>query len=210
MPWCLCPFPAARSSQEVPGSSRSRGGRYPSPGLCWQRDTELIPAPFNIQVSLKRRHLLPPAGTVTPEKGGKGSDLYMSQLLKQTGHTHTRTHTIECNRTQCKNQFHAHAIRLCKAHTLQYSRRRGRQGGRRWPRYCTGVNVNNKESSKRALRETKRTVALYKNALKNNTFLLNPLHQRGLSAAEHPGGVAPLRCSAGHTKLLWGGHQNQE
>lgn len=98
----------------------------------------------------------------------------MSQLLKQTGHTHTRTHTIECNRTQCKNQFHAHAIRLCKAHTLQYSRRRGGQGGRQWPRYCTGVNVNNKASSKRALRETKRTVALYKNALKTTRFSKTP------------------------------------
>lgn len=172
--------PSARAhSQQLTPPRRSpaaagAGVGYVPPGLCWQRDTELIPAPSNIRVSLKRRHLLtllPPAGTVPPRKGPKGERfVHVTTSQADRTHAHTHTHTIECNRTQCKNQFHAHAIRLCKAHTLQYSRRRGGRGGRRWLRYCTGVNVNNKASSKRALQETKRTVALYKNALKTTRF----------------------------------------
>lgn len=127
---------------------------------------------FEPKRSPKRRRLLPPAGTVPPGRGPKGRDLYRWRLLSRPdARTHTHTHTIECNRTQCKNQFHAHAIRLCKAHTLQYSRRSGGQGvgGRQWLRYCTGVNVNNKASSERASPET-RTAALYKNALKTTRF----------------------------------------
>lgn len=60
--------------------------------------------------------------------------------LGRMGRTHTHTHTTECNRTQCKNQVDAGAIRLCKAHT--YSTGRGGAGGQ-WLRYCTGINVNN-------------------------------------------------------------------
>lgn len=130
MPRCPCRFPAPRSSQEVPGAAGAGVGYLP-PGLCWQRDMELIPALFNIQVSQKRHHLrtpLPPAGTVPPRKGQKG-EICTCHKFSSRPDTRTHTHTIECNRTQCKNQFHAHAIRLCKAHTLQYSRRSGGQGG---------------------------------------------------------------------------------
>lgn len=71
----------------------------------------------------KRCHLLPPAGTVPPGKGREGRDLYNSSSRPDT-HSHTRsthTHTTECNRTQCRTSF-THAVRLCKAHTLQYGR----------------------------------------------------------------------------------------
>lgn len=102
----------------VPPGSLPRGpGPKSSPG-------------FEPKRSPKRRRLLPPAGTVPPGRGPKGRDLYRWRLLSRLdARTHTHTHTIECNRTQCKNQIHAHAIRLCKAHTLQYSRRSGGQGG---------------------------------------------------------------------------------
>lgn len=129
VPRCPCRFPAPRCSQEVPGAAGAGVGYLP-PGLCWQRDMELIPAPFNIQVSQKRHHLLtplPPAGTVPPERAKR--ERFVHVTSSQADRTHAHTHTIECNRTQCKNQFHAHAIRLCKAHTLQYSRRSGGQGG---------------------------------------------------------------------------------
>lgn len=88
-------FPA-RSSQEVPGAAGGGAGSLP-PALCWQRDTELIPAPIKHPSDPEKRcHLLPPAGTVPPGKGREGRDLYRSQLLKQTGHTLTHaapTHT---------------------------------------------------------------------------------------------------------------------
>lgn len=61
-----------------------------------KRDTELTPVPFNIQVSQKQHHLLT-RWDRAPGKGRKGKDLYMSQLLKQTGHTHTHTHRVQQN-----------------------------------------------------------------------------------------------------------------
>lgn len=160
---------AARASgTTVPTPSPSGAGCHwaPFPGALSSRGTRpKILARLRAQGSPKRRHLLPPAGTVPPGEGRRGEICTGGDFSADRTHAHTHTHTIECNRTQCKNQFHAHTIRLCKAHTLQYSRRSGGQGGRQWLRYCTGVNVNNKASSERASRET-RTAALYRNALK--------------------------------------------
>lgn len=121
----LPPFPA-RSSQEVPGAAGGGAGSLP-PGLCWQRDTELIPAQFKHPSDPEGRRLLPPAGTVPPGKGREGRDLYRSQLLKQTGHTLTHTHTEHPPTPSSATErsvkpVHAHTARLCKAHTLQYGR----------------------------------------------------------------------------------------
>lgn len=58
--------------------------------------------------------------------GPRGGSVH-GMTLGRMGRTHTHTHTIECNRTQCKNQVDAGAIRLCKAHT--YSTGRGGAGG---------------------------------------------------------------------------------
>lgn len=108
--------------------------------------------------------------------------MYRSQLLKQTGHTRTRAHThTQCNRTQCKNQFSRTRYPFVQGSHVTVQPEIGRARGRRWLRYCTGVNVNNKASSARALQETKEQLLCTKMPLKQH-FLLKPLYQRGLSS----------------------------
>lgn len=73
------------------------------PGLCWQRDTELIPAQFKHPSEPEGRHLLPPAGTVPPRKGPRG-ERFVQVTTSQADrtHTHTHTHTTECNERSVK------------------------------------------------------------------------------------------------------------
>lgn len=152
-------FPA-RSSQEVPGAAGGGAGSLP-PALCWQRDTELIPAPFKHPSDPEKRcHLLPPAGTVPPGKGREGRDLYRSQLLKQTGHTLTRTqhpHTPP-SATERSVEPVSHTQSVC-ARLTRYSTA---GTGQRWLGYCTGVNVNNKASSERLRQRPKNSCFVQK------------------------------------------------
>lgn len=137
-------------SQELPGAAGAALGSLP-PALRWQRDTELTPAPSPPDP------LLPPRWDRAPRKGLKG-DLYRSQLLKQTRHTHTH-HRVQQNSVQTR---FTHTRSVC-ARLTRYSTAGARAGeGRRWLRYCTGVNVNNAASSERASQDQKNSCFVQK------------------------------------------------
>lgn len=154
-------FPA-RSSQEVPGAAGAEAGSLP-PGLCWQRDTELIPAPFkhpSDPEAVTSCHPLGPCPQERAERGEicTGHDFSSRPDTHSLTHTPTPpTHTTECNRTQCRTIF-THTQSVC-ARLTRYSTA---GTGQRWLGYCTGVNVNNKASSERLRQRPKNSCFVQK------------------------------------------------
>lgn len=151
-------FPA-RSSQEVPGAAGGGAGSLP-PGLCWQRHTELIPAPFEHPSDPEAAS--PPATRWdrAPRRGPRGErfvQVTTSQADQTHAHTHPPTHTTECNRTQCRTSF-THTQSVC-ARLTRYSTA---GTGQPWLGYCTGVNVNNKASSERLRQRPKNSCFVQK------------------------------------------------
>lgn len=88
-------FPA-RSSQEVPRAAGGGEGSLP-PGLCWQRDTELIPAPFKHPSDPEAAS--PPATSWdrVPGKGPRGEEICtchnFSSRPDTRSHPHPHPHT---------------------------------------------------------------------------------------------------------------------
>lgn len=160
-----CSAPVATDSQlappqEVPGAAGGGAGSLPA-GLCWQRDAELIPAPFKHPSDPEAES--PPATRWdrAPRKGPRGErfvQVTTSQADRTHTHTHTAsTHTTECNRTQCRTSF-THTQSVC-ARLTRYSTA---GTGQRWLGYCTGVNVNNKASSERLRQRPKNSCFVQK------------------------------------------------
>jgi len=169
---CRTPVPVPiPNGSLLPGGPRSSWswGGIPSTGPSLAEGRGADPCPGEHPSELDAAS--PPArplGPCPPGRAGRGeigTGHDFSSRLDTRTHAHTPSSATE---RSVKTSFtHTH---LRKARTSRY----GRGRGGRWLRYCTGVNVNNTASSERASQETKRTVALYKNALETTHFSPNP------------------------------------
>lgn len=147
-------------SSLLPGGAAGAGVGSLPPGPGWQRDTELIPAPFEhpSDLGVTSCHPLGLRPQERAERGEICTGHNFSSRPDTLTHTHRApTHTTECNRTQCKTSF-THTQPVC-ARLTRYSTA---GTGQPWLGYCTGVNVNNKASSERLRQRPKNSCFVQK------------------------------------------------
>lgn len=83
-----------------------------------ERDTDLIPVPFNIQVSQTQHHLLT-RWDRAPRKGPKG-ERFVHVTTSQADRAHTRTHTPSSATERSVKTSFTHTLSVC-ARLTRYS-----------------------------------------------------------------------------------------